>query len=217
MAGQKTSCFIDRFCELLDTLPYNDSEIAQKLDVSKQTISAWRTGARSPKTPTILHISSMFGVSEAWLMGFDVPMTANGLPLHPDLLPISRRTVPLLGDIACGEPIYADEDFSTYTAVGASIDCDFALRCKGDSMIGARIYDGDIVFVKRQDFVDDGTIAAVLLDDEATLKRVYKLADGRVELKAENPNYKPIVIGGKGETRMMRILGKAVAFQSKIN
>lgn len=101
-------------------------------------------------------------------------------------------------------------------AVGADVDCDFALRCKGDSMTGARIYDGDIVFIKRQDFVDEGAIAAVLIDDDATLKRVYHLADGRLELRAENPKYRPIVVGGEDDTRIYKILGKAMAFQSVI-
>lgn len=135
---------------------------------------------------------------------------------HPDLLPVSPRSVPLLGDIACGEPIFASADYSTYMAVGSVIDCDFALRCKGDSMIGARIYDGDIVFIKQTDAVDDGEIAAVLIDDDATLKRVYRLSDGRVELRAENPAYKRILIGGEDETRTFRVLGRAVAFQSEI-
>ena len=103
---------------------------------------------------------------------------------------------------------------SASVALGHDIDCDFALRCKGDSMIGARIYDGDIVFIKKQDFVDDGTIAAVLIDDDATLKRVYKLSDGRIELRAANERYRPIFVGGPDDTRTFRVLGKAVAFQS---
>ena len=81
-------------------------------------------------------------------------------------------------------------------------------------MIGARILDGDVVFIRKQDVVDDGSIAAVLIDDDATLKRVYHLADGRVELRAENPKFAPIVIGGENETRMCRIIGKAVGFMS---
>ena len=83
-------------------------------------------------------------------------------------------------------------------------------------MIDARIYDGDVVFIRRQDYVDDGTIAAVMIDDEATLKRVYRLADGRIELRAANARYAPIIVGGEGETRSMRVLGKAVAFQGRI-
>lgn len=134
--------------------------------------------------------------------------------LPPGALPVTIRRVPLLGTIACGEPILAESDLDTFAVVGNAVKCDFALRCQGDSMINARIYDGDVVFIKNQEFVDDGTIAAVLIDDEATLKRVYKLSDGRIELRAENPVYKPIVVGGEGETRTFRVLGKAVAFQS---
>ena len=138
------------------------------------------------------------------------------LPDHPAILPIETRAVPLLGSIACGEPILAEPDFSSYTVVGAQLGCDFALRCEGDSMIDARIYDGDIVFIHRQDYVDDGTVAAVLIDDEATLKRVYHLADGRIELRAANARYAPIIIGGDNETRSVRILGKAIAFQNNV-
>ncbi|MDY4856301.1 MAG: S24 family peptidase [Candidatus Ventricola sp.] len=134
--------------------------------------------------------------------------------LPPGALPVTIRRVPLLGNIACGEPILAESDLDTFAVVGNAVKCDFALRCQGDSMINARIYDGDVVFIKKQEFVDDGTIAAVLIDDEATLKRVYKLSDGRIELRAENPVYKPIMVGGEGETRTFRVLGKAVAFQS---
>ena len=138
---------------------------------------------------------------------------------HPALLPVGVQRVPLLGSIACGEPILAscaDAEFAGYTLEGAQIPCDFALRCEGDSMIDARIYDGDIVFIHRQDYVDDGTIAAVLIDDDATLKRVYHLADGRIELRAANVRYAPIIIGGENETRNLRILGKAIAFQSNV-
>ena len=116
---------------------------------------------------------------------------------------------------ALGVPVSAS-DFSSYTVAGAQIDCDFALRCEGDSMIDARIYDGDVVFIRQQDYVDDGTIAAVLIDDEATLKRVYHLSDGRVELRAANARYAPIILGGENETRSLRILGKAVSFQSNV-
>ena len=98
--------------------------------------------------------------------------------------------------------------------VDAPIPCDFALRCKGDSMIDARILDGDLVFIRRQDVVDDGSIAAVLIDDEATLKRVYHLTDGRVELRAANARYAPIILGGENDTRVFRVIGKAVGFQS---
>ena len=213
MTGLKVSSFEKRICELLDNLPGSDSEKGKALGVSRQTISAWKTGVRSPREPMIMHIASVFKVSLKWLMGFDVPMHEG---TAPNILPITPRRIPMLGTIACGEPIFAEEDFTVTVAVGAGIDCDFALRCSGDSMKNARILDGDIVFIKKQDTVEDGEIAAVLIDDDATLKRVRRLPGGMLMLSPENPAYQPIFIGGENETRVVRILGKAVAFQSSV-
>lgn len=127
---------------------------------------------------------------------------------------VEVQRVPLLGRIACGEPILAEESFECYVEVGTRIRCDFCLKAHGDSMVNARIHDGDIVFIRQQDAVDNGEIAAVLIDDEATLKRVFDSAD-RVILQAENPKYEPLVYIGE-EKNHVRILGKAVAFQSDV-
>ena len=187
--------------------------------MNRSDISQYVSGKVEPGQDKLTVLGLALGVDPVWLMGIDVPMIPQqgkeSLP-HPEAIPVSRRSVPLLGSIACGEPIFADEDYSVSVALGYDVDCDFALRCKGDSMIEARIYDGDIVFIKKQDFVDDGTIAAVLIDDDATLKRVYKLSDGRIELRAANERYRPIFVGGQDDTRTFRVLGKAVAFQSTI-
>ena len=131
------------------------------------------------------------------------------------LAPAGRKKLPLIGTIAAGQPIFCEEQVEV-AACDGDASADFALRVQGDSMIGARIHDGDIVFIRRQDDVDDGRIAAVAIDGSATLKRVYRLADGRIELRAANARYAPIIIGGEGETRNVRILGKAVAFQGRI-
>ena len=216
MTGTKITTFECRIGELLDRMSGSDSDKAKLLGVSRQTISAWRTGVRSPRQPMIEHIASVFNVSVQWLMGFDVPPQEFQFSSHPDILPVTIQRVPLLGEIACGEPIFASEDYSASIAVGTPVACDFALRCRGDSMMDARILDGDIVFIRKQDYVDDGAIAAVLIDDDATLKRVYHLADGRIELRAANIRYKPIIVGGENETRSFRILGKAIAFQSNV-
>ena len=183
-------------------------QAADALAIPYTTYVNYEKGLREPNSEKLLLLSEFFGVSVDELLGKDVP---------EGFLPLPRtRKIPLLGIIACGEPILADSELDTFTVVGRAVECDFALRCKGDSMINARIYDGDVVFIKRQEFVDDGTIAAVLIDDDATLKRVYKLSDGRIELRAENPRYSPIVVGGENETRTFRVLGKAVAFQSTV-
>ena len=130
-----------------------------------------------------------------------------------NLLPVLTRKVPLLGAIAAGEPIYAEQALAVADCE-AGIHCDFALRVKGDSMIGARIHDGDVVFIRRQDDVADGQIAAVVIDDEATLKRVYHVKNG-LQLLSENPKYPPMMFT-LNECGVIRILGLAVGFTGKI-
>ena len=133
---------------------------------------------------------------------------ANVLPL-----PKTKR-IPLLGTIACGEPITATENIDQYIEVADDIQCTFALRCKGDSMIDARIMDGDVVYIREQPQVENGEIAAVLIEDEATLKRVY-LSEGVVQLVPCNAKYSPMVYTG-AQLDTIRILGKAVAFTSLV-
>ena len=129
------------------------------------------------------------------------------------------KQIPLVGTIACGQPITAVEEVSEMVDMPDHIRADFALRCKGDSMVGARIYDGDMVYIRQQPQVENGEIAAVLIEDgaeyaEATLKRVY-LSDSQRVLQAENPLFRPLVFAGP-EIEKIRILGKAVAFTSSI-
>jgi len=133
---------------------------------------------------------------------------------NENVFPIRTKRVPLLGEIACGEPIYADERHGEYVITDEGVNADFCLRCVGDSMIGARIHDGDLVFVRKQSSVDNGEIAAVIIEDEATLKRVY--FDGKTLILApENPAFAPLIYSGE-DLNQINILGKAVAFQSAI-
>lgn len=139
--------------------------------------------------------------------------------LVPDnILPLPKTVKkPLIGSIACGEPITALDNVEDLVDVSEDIHCDFVLRCKGDSMIGARIYDGDLVYVREQPDVENGEIAAVLIDGsetEATLKRVYKSSDA-ISLNPDNPKYQPLIFPGE-KMASVRILGKAVAFQSML-
>lgn len=152
-----------------------------------------------------------------------IKIIADALRTTPDYImgwgkygrPIEVQRVPLIGSIACGKPIIADEQFECYVEVGSQIHCDFCLRARGDSMINARIFDGDIVFIRQQTIVDNGEIAAVIVnDEEATLKRIFDYAD-RIVLQAENPAYEPLVFVGE-EKDHVHILGKAVAFQSDV-
>ena len=185
--------------------------LAREAGVSKNTVYSIIKRDNDKVDPAILtRLAHALGVPLSSLYGAEEP-----LPSHPDILAVTTQRVPMLGSIACGEPIYAEPVVYGRADDGAP-PFDFALRCRGDSMIDARIYDGDVVFIRRQDDVDDGAIAAVMIDDEATLKRVYRLADGRIELRAANARYAPIILGGENETRSIRILGRAVAFQGSL-
>lgn len=136
----------------------------------------------------------------------------------PDLMGLQpmpqMHKIPILGSIACGAPILAQEHIDGYTAIPEDIHADFALICKGDSMINARIFDGDVVYIRQQETVENGEIAAVLIDGEATLKRVRWYED-RLCLEPENPKYRPLVFWGE-EMNQARILGKAVAFTATL-
>lgn len=130
-----------------------------------------------------------------------------------DLVPLHRRAIPLLGEIAAGVPILAEES-AELVYCDDSLRCDCALRVRGDSMVGARIHSGDLVFIRLQDDVEDGEIAAVVIDDEATLKRVYHIRHG-LQLISENPGFKPMIFT-LDECNTIRIIGKAVGFQSAL-
>ena len=145
--------------------------------------------------------------SPAYLMGWeDSTLPSNIIPM-PEM-----RKIPLLGRIACGAPILAEEHIEEYIDIPKNIHADFALTCQGDSMINARIFDGDIVYIRQQDTVESGEIAAVLIDNDATLKRI-RIYDDHISLEPENPQYRPIVLWGE-DMNTVRILGKAIAFTS---
>ena len=189
--------------------------VAEKYGVKlrKNDIHYYLSGDSVPGQDKLSVLGLGLNVSEAWLMGFDVPMERGTVEQFKK---ISTQRVPMLGEIACGKPIIAEETFECYVEAGANIKCDFCLRAKGDSMINARIFDGDIVFIRQQSIVNNGEIAAVIIEDEATLKRVYlNQAEGKLVLQAENPAYEPLVYVGE-ELDHIRILGKAVAFQSDV-
>lgn len=188
-------------------------ELAEKTGLNKSSISQYINGVYEAKQEALYLIAKALDVNEAWLMGHDVPMDRRITTQPDNIFKIETRNFPLLGTIAAGEPMVAEEHFEGYVVAGAEIHADFCLRIKGDSMIGARILDGDIVFIRQQPDVEDKEIAAVLIDDEATLKRVYKRSDGII-LVAENPAYKPIVC--QPPCSNIRILGKAVSFQSDV-
>ncbi len=130
-------------------------------------------------------------------------------PKAQNITATEKRMVPVLGSIAAGQPIYADEHIETYVPCDARCHVDFGVMVRGDSMIDVGIEEGDIVFIQRTPDVDDGQIAAVRIDDTATLKRVYHIPGG-VRLVSENPNYSPMIFTAEN-CDAIQILGLAVA------
>ena len=225
--------FSDRFKQLRTERRLSQQNLADQLGFSKSSVNMYERGEREPGLESMETIADYFNVDLDYLMGrSDIPNRNDWLksinksvvvePSQPqmkfdNIIPISIKRFPLLGDIACGKPIMANEEKELYVEVGANISADFCLRAKGDSMIGARIYDGDIVFIKKQEMVDNGEIAAVIIEDEATLKRVnYFPEKNLLILKAENSKYEDLVYTGEQLDHII-ILGKAVAFQSDIH
>ncbi|HWQ98893.1 MAG TPA: S24 family peptidase [Clostridia bacterium] len=189
-------------------------ELSKLVGVTRQTLSRYETGViNNIPSDMIESISNALRTTPAQLMGWDDDGKFDVFSL-PGVLPVPRMVKkPLLGAIACGDPILAVQNLDGYVDTPEGIHCDFALRCKGDSMVGARIHDGDVVYIRLQDDIENSEIAAVIIDEEeVTLKRVYKLPHGMI-LQAENPAYAPIQING---SHSARIIGKAVGFTSII-
>lgn len=183
------------------------NEIAKMLRVAESTVSSWCSGAKLPRMPKIDQLAQIFGVQRSDLLEEKCALPSNMYPAK------WREPVPLVGDIACGTPILAEQNITDYVQTPEHIHADFALRCRGESMIDAGVHDGDIVFIRQQPAVTNGQIAAVLVDgaeSEATLKRVY--LDGDVlTLQAANPAFAPKAFVGDDIDRV-HILGLAVAF-----
>lgn len=186
-------------------------DLVRLTGIGKSSISTYLAGAYTPKQRNIYKLAKALNVDAGWLSGDDVPMETSTIQqsAHPDILPIVRRKVPMLGTIAAGQPIYAEEEYDAYVVDGSDTPCDFALRVSGDSM-EPRFLDGDIVFFRSQDDVLDGQIAAVIIDDTATLKHVYHMKSG-VQLVSDNSKYPPMIFDADNSTSV-RILGLAVGY-----
>lgn len=188
------------------------AQIAEQMDVAEATVQRWESGnIKSVRYDKIERLANVLKVEPAFIMGWS-RSTQKPLSLPENVTPLEPMgKVPLVGRIACGTPILAEENIEDYVDLPNHIHADFALICKGYSMINAGIQDGDIVYIRHQENVENGQIAAVRVgDEEATLKRFYY--DGKtVQLVPENPRIKPLVFIGE-DINQIHIIGLAVAY-----
>ena len=202
-----------------EELGLNLGDIAKEVGVAVSTIQRYEKGKiEKIKLPVIEAIAKALQVDPAWLLCQTDRMTVSSVEVSSisNLIPLPQTyRIPLVGEIACGSPILAEENVEEILEIPQHIKADFALRCHGDSMIGVHIHDGDIVYIRQQPDVDNGSIAAVCIENSATLKRVYKYPD-KLVLSPANPQYEPLVYTGD-ELSQVRILGKAVGFISLIH
>ena len=194
------------------------ADLSKKTKVAEGTISCYINGRYEAKQNRVQVFAEALDVNPAWLMGYDVPMEAERSqpasaprPIPKGFEPMPKmKKIPLVGSIACGTPILAQQNIEKIVDVPENIRCDFSLTCHGDSMEGAGIHDRDVVYIRIQPEVENGEIAAVRIGEEATLKRVY-YQNGTLTLMPANAAYAPMVYTGP-ELNDVQIEGKAVGW-----
>ena len=214
----KKSDFASRLSQALETRGMKAADLSKKTKVAEGTISCYINGRYEAKQNRVQVFAEALDVNPAWLMGYDVPMEAERSQPAPAPRPIPKgfepmpkmKKIPLVGSIACGTPILAQQNIEKIVDVPENIRCDFSLTCHGDSMEGAGIHDRDVVYIRIQPEVENGEIAAVRIGEEATLKRVY-YQNGTLTLMPANAAYAPMVYTGP-ELNDVQIEGKAVGY-----
>lgn len=208
--------FPERLKFLRSEKGWSQQRLADELKLSKSSINMYERGEREPGFETMEAIADTFNVDMDYLYGRTDVKIAEPIQLNTDAVPPGFEPlpemvqVPLIGNIACGTPITAEENIKQYIGIPAAWRADFALECHGDSM-APRICDGDIVCIRKQCEVETGQIAAVRIGEEATLKHFYKSGD-MVQLIAENAAVCPPMIFSGTQLTDIKIEGLAVGF-----
>lgn len=210
--------FAERLKSLRREKGWSQQRLADELDLSKSSVNMYERGEREPGFETMEAIADLFNVDMNYLYGRTDIKIADPIVLEPKKPTIppgfepmpKMKKIPLIGSIACGEPITAEQNIEKMVDVPEYIRCDFSLTCHGDSMVDAGIHDKDVVYIRIQPEVENGEIAAVRIDGEATLKRVY-YNPGTLTLMPANPAYAPMVYTGP-QLEEVHIEGKAVGW-----
>lgn len=188
-------------------------DVAERIGKNRATVYRYESeGIKNMSIGVLEDLARALQTTPGNLLVSDEPSIARK---YPEVLEIGTQRFPLFKGIACGSPILMDETIETYVEATTGIKADFVLRCVGTSMEPG-IRDGDLVFIRSQPRVETGQIAAVAVDDSATLKRVFFYKQkGVLILKADNPSFQEMIFMGD-ELEHVRILGKAVALQRDV-
>ena len=202
----------DRIRQVRQEQDVTQQELADYIGVSKQAVYKYENNiVTNIPTDKVDAIAKRLKVSPAYLMGWEEQPEPKKPPIPPGFEPMPKmKKIPLIGSIACGEPITAEQNIEKMVDVPENIRCDFSLTCHGDSMVDAGIHDKDVVYIRIQPEVENGEIAAVRIDGEATLKRVY-YNPGTLTLMPANPAYAPMIYTGS-QLEEVHIEGKAVGW-----
>lgn len=189
----------------------SQAELGKIAGVSDKAVSTWELGIKVPRMGAVEKMANYFGIAKSEIVDDVQPAPAKKPTIPPGFEPMPKmKKVPLVGSIACGDPITAEQNIEKMVDVPESIRCDFSLTCHGDSMVDAGIHDRDVVYIHIQPEVENGQIAAVRIGEEATLKRVY-YSDGVLTLMPANPAYAPMVYSGP-QLDEVQIEGRAVGW-----
>ncbi len=206
----------DRIRQRRNDLGMTQAELAKKMGYkSRSAINKIELGLNDINQSKVVAFAEALNTTPAYLMGWNDNVNKDISTEYSQLQPLPPiKRYPYLGKIACGKPILAEENIQEYKLLPDVSGADFIMTCQGDSMIDARIYDGDIVYIRVQPEVENGEIAAVAIDGEVTLKRVYKQGE-TVQLMPCNPKYPPLVCTGDN-CDYFKIVGKALKFLSNV-
>lgn len=208
--------FAERITKAMEDADVDALELSRVTGIPRSNFYHYKEGRFLPKYERIRMLARVLKVSPEWLVGnSDDPTPRNDVSTITNVEQPEFVQIPLVGQIACGQPILAEENIEDYVPAPVDLKECFALRCKGDSMINARIIDGDIVYIKPQMEVENGEIAAIRIDNEATLKRFYKVGN-MIILRPENPLYQDQIYTEQ-QFLDVQIIGKAVGFYSSLD
>lgn len=190
MLRSKSDLSLDELASNLNKSVSKEEE--QYIMFNKGKLSKWENDREEPKLSALKYVADFYDVS--------VDSIISDKDNH-------NLGIPLIGKIAAGTPIFADQNIEDYFTIDSRIDADFCLRIQGDSMIDAGINNDDIVFIRQQPTLEVGEIGAIQIEEEATLKRFYRTNDSII-LQPANSDYLPQVYTSDSD---IKILGKLVA------